>query len=203
MRQACLYLRQTGSASLRRSRYTKAQSGRAFPLLLCFARPLPMDVPISLPRNDHEWEQAIGLLKRVYVGEGYTSSDRAEVFMRRESLEQGGEMLLVRSSDGNVIGAVLYLIPNGPLHQVAKDGEAEFRVLAVAPEARGQRIGEALVQACIERAINSGASAVVLWSQPTMPAAHHLYERMGFVRAPERDQADARGFMRLVFRKRL
>ena len=76
-------------------------------------------------------------------------------------------------------------------------------MLAVAPEARGKRIGEALVRACIERAMNDGARAVVLWSQPTMPAAHRLYERLGFVRAPERDQEDVRGFTRLVFRKSL
>ncbi len=164
---------------------------------------LPMDAPISSPRNDHEWEQAIGLLKQVYVGEGYTSSDRAEAFMRRATFEEAGDMLVARGAEGAVVGVVLYLHAHGPLGQVARDGEAEFRVLAVAPEARGQRIGEALVRACIERGMNDGARAVVLWSQPTMPAAHRLYERLGFVRAPERDQEDARGFMRLVFRKDL
>ena len=164
---------------------------------------LPMDVPISSPGNDNEWEQAIGLLKRVYVGDGYSTADRAEIFMQRASFEAGGEMLLARDTSGNVVGAVLQLHANGPLAQVARDGEAEFRVLAVAPEARGQGIGEALVNACVQRARAAGAPAVALWSQPTMPAAHRLYERMGFVRTPERDQEDARGFMRLVFRKRL
>jgi hypothetical protein len=32
-----------------------------------------------------------------------------------------------------------------------------------------------------------------------MHAAHRLYERLGFVRAPERDVADPRGFTRLVY----
>ncbi|MBK7752244.1 MAG: GNAT family N-acetyltransferase [Flavobacteriales bacterium] len=162
-----------------------------------------MDAPISSPRNDHEREQALGLLKQVYVGEGYTSSDRAEAFMRRATFEEGGDLLLAHGAAGAVVGVVLHLHTNGPLGQVARDGEAEFRMLAVAPEARGKRIGEALVRACIERAMNDGARAVVLWSQPTMPAAHRLYERLGFVRAPERDQEDVRGFTRLVFRKSL
>jgi N-acetylglutamate synthase-like GNAT family acetyltransferase len=89
---------------------------------------------------------------------------------------------------------------DGELVQVAQAGEAEFRVLAVTPKARGTGVGAALVQACVAQAKASGATALVLWSQPTMPSAHRLYERLGFVRVPERDVADARGFMRLVYR---
>ena len=160
-----------------------------------------MHTPISSPRSDHEWDQCIRLLKRVYVGDGYSNAERAEVFMQRGAFEAGGEMLLARDTTGKVVGAVLYLNPNGPLGQVAKEGEAEFRVLAVAPEARGQGIGEALVNACVQRARAVGAPAVALWSQPTMPAAHRLYERLGFDRVPERDEDDQRGFRRWVFRK--
>ncbi len=160
-----------------------------------------MHTPISPAHDDLEWEQAIRLLKRVYVGDGYSTADRAKIFMQRGSFEAGGEMLLARDYTGTVVGAVLHLHPNGPLAQVARDGEAEFRVLAVAPEARGQGIGEALVNACVQRARAAGATAVALWSQPTMPAAHRLYERLGFVRLPERDEDDPRGFKRWVFRK--
>ena len=43
----------------------------------------------------------------------------------------------------------------------------------------------------------------MIWSQPRMHAAHRLYARFGFARAPERDQYDERGFTRLVFVKEL
>lgn len=155
---------------------------------------------VSPPTDDGEWDQCMRLLKRVYVGDGYSSAERAEVFMQRTTFEAGGTMLVARGSAGTVVGAVLHLHPNGPLAQVARNDEAEFRVLAVAPEARGQGIGEALVTTCVQRARAVGAPAVVLWSQPTMPAAHRLYERLGFVRVPHRDEDDARGFRRLVFR---
>jgi ribosomal protein S18 acetylase RimI-like enzyme len=79
-------------------------------------------------------------------------------------------------------------------------GECEFRLLAVSTAARGQGVGQALVHACIERSIADGAQALVLWTQPTMLAAQRLYERLGFVRATERDHADPRGFMRMVYR---
>lgn len=163
----------------------------------------PMHTPVPPPHDDDTWDQCIRLLKRVYVGDGYSNAERAEVFMRRASFEAAGDLLLVRGTSGEVVGAVLFLHPNGPLAQVAQHGEAEFRVLAVAPEARGQGIGEALVEACVQRARDAGAPAVALWSQPTMPAAHRLYERLGFVRVPDRDVDDPRGFRRLVFRKAL
>lgn len=162
-----------------------------------------MPASVSPPTDDAEWDQCIRLLKRVYVGDGYSTAERAEVFMQRSAFEAGGEMLVARDSAGTLVGAVLFLRPNGPLAQVAKDNEAEFRVLAVAPEARGQGIGAALVMACVQRARATGAPAVVLWSQPTMPTAHRLYERLGFVRVPLRDEDDARGFRRLVFQLEL
>lgn len=158
---------------------------------------------IHPPQDDQEWEQAIQLLKRVYVGDGYTTHEHAKAFMRRELLEAGGELLVARATGLPVIGTVLYLFPNGPLAQVAREGEAEFRLLAVAHEAREQAIGAWLVAECIRRAEAEGAHAVVLWSQPTMLAAHRLYLRRGFVRTPERDQDDPRGFRRWVFRRPL
>jgi ribosomal protein S18 acetylase RimI-like enzyme len=71
---------------------------------------------------------------------------------------------------------------------IALPGEAEIRMLAVAHEARGQGAGEALVRACVDRArATDGCVRVVLSTQRTMHAAHRIYERLGFVRVPERD----------------
>ncbi len=106
-------------------------------------------------------------------------------------------------ADGRIGGVVLFLHANSALRQLARKGEREFRMLAVHPDARGTGAGEALVRACVERAIKAGAKRVVLWSQPRMLTAHRLYERLGFVRAPERDEPDDRGFTRLVFVKDL
>jgi ribosomal protein S18 acetylase RimI-like enzyme len=60
-------------------------------------------------------------------------------------------------------------------------------MLVVDPAARGRGVGEALVRACIERATRAGAPVLRLSTQPEMRAAHRLYERLGFVRTPERD----------------
>lgn len=146
-----------------------------------------------------EWEQACALLQHVYVQGGYTTAANAATMMTRERLQGEGTLLVAEGEQRTLVGAVLFLHADSALKQLAKDGEREFRMLGVHPEARGSGAGEALVRACMERARNGGASALVLWTQPTMPAAHRLYERMGFVRAPERDVPDPRGFTRLVY----
>jgi GNAT superfamily N-acetyltransferase len=52
---------------------------------------------------------------------------------------------------------------------------------------RGRGIGAALVEARIERARGDGKLRLTLLTTGAMQAAHHLYERFGFRRAPEFD----------------
>lgn len=87
-----------------------------------------------------------------------------------------------------VVGGVTFVPSGGPMADIARPGEAEIRMLAVAHAARGRGVGEALVRACVERAqAVEGCVRVVLSTQRTMRTAHRLYERLGFVRTPERD----------------
>lgn len=151
--------------------------------------------------TDHEWEQATALLQRVYVAGGYTAAANAAQFMTRANLEPAGVLLIALDGEDAVVGAVLLLHPASALRQLATMHEREFRVLGVDERARGMGIGEVLVQACVDRAFADGAQAVVLWTQPSMQSAQRLYARLGFQRAAERDQEDARGFTRLVYRR--
>jgi ribosomal protein S18 acetylase RimI-like enzyme len=64
-------------------------------------------------------------------------------------------------------------------------------MLGVAPEARGMGVGAALVEECIERARKLGRLRVLLDTRQSMEAAHRLYERAGFRRAPELDRRPA------------
>ncbi|POX55572.1 GNAT family N-acetyltransferase [Streptomyces sp. Ru71] len=96
--------------------------------------------------------------------------------------------VLVATADGTVLGGVTFVPSGGPMADIARPGEAEIRMLAVAHEARGRGAGEALVRACVERArAVDGCTKLVLSTQRTMHAAHRIYERLGFVRTPERD----------------
>jgi ribosomal protein S18 acetylase RimI-like enzyme len=96
--------------------------------------------------------------------------------------------VLVAADGDRVLGGVTFAPFGGPMAEVARPGEAEIRMLAVAHAARGRGVGEALVRACLERArATEGCVRVVLSTQRTMHSAHRIYERLGFVRTPERD----------------
>ncbi|MGC0329608.1 ribosomal protein S18 acetylase RimI-like enzyme [Streptomyces sp. SAI-170] len=96
---------------------------------------------------------------------------------------------VLAATDGDrLLGTVTFVPAPGPMADLAGPGEAEIRMLAVAHAARGRGVGEALVGACLDRArATPGCTAIVLSTQPAMRAAHRIYERLGFVRAPHRD----------------
>ncbi len=106
-------------------------------------------------------------------------------------------------ADESIIGSVTFCRAGNPYAELARPGEAEFRMLGVASTARRRGVGQALAQVCIDLARRHGDHAIVLSSQPTMPGAHRIYERLGFVRVPERDHEPEPGVMLLVFRYEL
>lgn len=101
------------------------------------------------------------------------------------------------------LGSVTVCPPDSPWREVARDGEGEFRMLAVSPAAQGRGVGERLTRAVVDRFRKEGTSAVVLCSLPTMVGAHRLYDRLGFVRDPERDWSPAPGVDLISFAKDL
>ncbi|MFJ3959978.1 GNAT family N-acetyltransferase [Streptomyces sp. NPDC090036] len=112
--------------------------------------------------------------------------------------------VLVAERDGRLLGGVTFAAPGSPLADIAAPDEAEFRMLAVAHEARGQGAGEALVRACIERAkALEGVTGLVLSTQRSMAGAHRIYLRLGFVRTQERDWAPIDGLTLLAYRLKL
>ena len=76
-------------------------------------------------------------------------------------------------------------------------------MLAVAPAARRSGVGEALVRLVLDRFREQGATAIVLSSLPQMVDAHRLYERLGFVRTPQRDWRPVPHVQLVAFRKEL
>jgi len=87
-----------------------------------------------------------------------------------------------------VAGSVVLTLPGMPMSETARDGELEFRMLAVDPSVQRRGVARALVRAAIDRAEHlEGIEAVVLTTMETMTSAHRLYASEGFVRVPERD----------------
>jgi ribosomal protein S18 acetylase RimI-like enzyme len=145
-----------------------------------------------------EYPEVGELLVSVYVGGGFTPAERAPVLRAVEPLATDGDLLVARDEREGLVGTVTFLLSGTRQAEIAREGEAEFRLLAVAPVTRGRGIGEALVAECIRRARNLDCQRLVLSTQPTMTSAQRLYARAGFVRAPERDWSKA-GSPRIVY----
>lgn len=92
------------------------------------------------------------------------------------------------TATGGVLGCVTFVADHAsPWAEYLEPGESSIRMLAVDPAAQGQGGGNALLQACVQRARHHSSRALMLHSTPWMTTAHRLYRRAGFERVPERD----------------
>jgi ribosomal protein S18 acetylase RimI-like enzyme len=102
--------------------------------------------------------------------------------------------------DGDaVLGTVTEPPPGSPYRELAGPDESEFRMLAVAPEAQGRGVGDALVRHVLDRARAEGRRAVRISSLPDMSPAHRVYDRLGFVRTPALDWEPVPGVALIAF----
>jgi GNAT superfamily N-acetyltransferase len=87
-------------------------------------------------------------------------------------INAGGVILCAEAVDLGVVGTCA-LIPS-------EDGGLELSKMAVLAAARGQRIGEALLTAAIEKAAAMGHEPLFLLTNRRCVAAIRLYEKHGF-----------------------
>ena len=127
------------------------------------------------------------LVADTYLKEGFAAGSYVETLRDAAKRAAEADLLVAVDHDEKILGTVTYAAGGTPWADVSELDEAGFRMLAVAPDARRRGVGETLVGACIERARGQGKERLVMSTQSTMAAAHRLYERLGFVRAPERD----------------
>ena len=90
---------------------------------------------------------------------------------------------LVAVQSGRIVGSAVLIFPEA---QNQAD-VPEMRLLAVDPAARGQGLGHMLARECIRLVREAGFPSISLHTHEMMRVALAMYERMGFVRAPELD----------------
>jgi ribosomal protein S18 acetylase RimI-like enzyme len=148
-----------------------------------------------------EYDLVGDLTLRAYVADGLSSveSDYVELLQDAASRAEKAELWVAVDEDDRVLGSVTLSPPGSPYREISREGEGEFRMLAVAPHARGRGIGEALVRFCIERSRHVGDERMVLCTQKENATAIRLYVRLGFVRLPERDWSPVQGVDLVAF----
>lgn len=99
--------------------------------------------------------------------------------------DAGAEVLIAEEASV-ILGSIT--IPRPGEHQLSDSAadEMDVRLLGVAPEARGRGIGVLLMDHCAAVARERGLRRLVLHTGEQMIAAQRLYERLGFVRIPDR-----------------
>lgn len=167
-----------------------------------------MDLTIRTARPS-ELDAAGELTARAYLHDGLLASGQEDPYLSelrdaRRRARHAEVLVAVDTSpapggSGELLGTVTYVADGGEFAELSGSAEAEFRMLAVADEARGRGVGEALARACVDRARRQGKKRVVLSSKTNMRTAHRLYERLGFVRAPQLDWEPIPGLTLLVF----
>jgi ribosomal protein S18 acetylase RimI-like enzyme len=160
--------------------------------------------PIVRPATAEDYPAVARLSVDAYEADGQlvASTHYAPVLADVAGRAVDTEVLVAVSGEaGQVVGAVSFVRPGSRYAELAGPDEAEFRMLAVDPAAQGTGVGEALVRACITRAGEVGARAIVICTRDFAVRAHRLYAKLGFVRVPEQDWSPLPGVSLLALRR--
>ena len=167
---------------------------------------MPESLPalqIRLAKREELGEVGV-LTGEVYVGEGYIATSDAYAHELADAARRAAEAeLWVAVEDepvpGRVLGSVTFCPVGSAYREIGHDDEGEFRMLAVAKQARGRGVGLALVQQCLERSRELGYTGLRISTMDRMTAAHRVYERLGFTRSPEDDWQPVPGVNLLAY----
>jgi predicted N-acetyltransferase YhbS len=142
-----------------------------------------------------EYADAGALTLRAYTLDNLLDddSDYAHELADAARRAEHADLLVAVDDEEHVVGTVTFCLPGSPYAELSQEGQAEFRMLAVAPEMRGHGVGERLVRACLDRAVRCGCKSVVISTRPQMASAHRIYHRLLFERTPELDWTPAPG----------
>lgn len=135
-----------------------------------------------------------------YVGDGLLDPTDDYVDQLANADRRAREAEVWVAVDGHrLLGTVTFCAVGSAYREIGRDGEGEFRMLAVSPDARGLGVGQALVERCLLRAGELGYAGVRMCSMDRMTSAHRVYERLGFTRAPEDDWSPVPGVNLLAY----
>jgi GNAT superfamily N-acetyltransferase len=155
------------------------------------------------PARSGEFERAGELTVAAYLADDLLVPDDDYATRLLDAAGRAAEATLLVAVDpaGEVVGTVTFCRPGSPYAEISRVGEAEFRMLAVDPSARGAGVGAALVHACLDRAAEAGDHAIVLSTTAKMRAAGRLYHRLGFTADPARNWSPAPGIKLLAYQR--
>ena len=108
----------------------------------------------------------------------YVEEHDEEVLLNpKEFIIDPGGIILFAQYDSKIVGTVA-LIP------VAEDKCFELTKMAVSPDYRGNKIGQIILENCINKAKEIGLDKLILYSNRVLKNAIHIYKKNGFIEIP-------------------
>ena len=132
---------------------------------------MPMQIEVVTRADEELFEAFQRLVPQLTNNNPPPSLDELTALVQ----EASSTLLAARNESGQIIGALnltIYRVPTG-IRSIIED-------VIVDLSARGQGVGEALMQKAIEIAKEKGAANITLTSNPMRMAANSLYLKMGF-----------------------
>ncbi|MGV1080749.1 MAG: GNAT family N-acetyltransferase, partial [Candidatus Nanopelagicales bacterium] len=140
--------------------------------------------------RESELDSAGELCVDAYLAGGVVTNDDPYLPTLRNVAARAGDasaQVLVATASDRIVGTVTYCPFGSPLTTVCRDGEFEFRFLAVAVEQQGNGLATALIDACESLARTAGLTTSIACVTDTNTGAAALYRKLGFAYVPERD----------------
>jgi len=145
------------------------------------------------PARPHDLADAGAVTEAAYRAAGLAVGGYVDALRDTGRRADEAELLVAVDAGGAVVGSVTFCPAGSPWRELAREDEAELRMLAVRPDAQRLGVGRALTAACVDRARELGYGALVLSTPSVAPAAHRLYQGIGFTRDPTRDWSPVPG----------
>lgn len=150
------------------------------------------------PATIEEFDEVGQITLEAYLGVfgGRGVGDYRDELLDVAARADAGTVLVALDDAGRPVGSVTFVPgPDTKMSEFVDVDGCGIRMLAVRPSRQGSGVGRALTEACLELARAEGRRLVILHSTEAMQVARTMYERIGFVRTPERDvRIDAEGF---------
>ena len=133
---------------------------------------------VEITEFDDKYAADFARLNYEWISKYYTieEHDHDQLDHPRQYIIERGGQIFFALTEGQVAGTVALIRVNYDVLELAK--------MAVSPEFQGYKIGEKLMEACVEYARRADAKCIFLESNTKQFAAINLYRKFGFVETP-------------------
>ncbi|HVQ55988.1 MAG TPA: bifunctional helix-turn-helix transcriptional regulator/GNAT family N-acetyltransferase [Pyrinomonadaceae bacterium] len=133
---------------------------------------------VEITEFDDKYAADFARLNYEWISKYYTieEHDHDQLDHPRQYIIERGGQIFFALTEAQVAGTVALIRVNYDVLELAK--------MAVSPEFQGYKIGEKLMEACVEYARRADAKCIFLESNTKQFAAINLYRKFGFVETP-------------------